>query len=86
MTEGQFKVFENRLRRAAVRQGYRLEKSRRRDERAITYGLYRLVDMFNGEIVGAGLIARGPGGYGLDAAAVAAKLYGEEDDGDQRSR
>jgi hypothetical protein len=33
------KVYENRLRRVADRQGYRLEKSRRRDERAITFGL-----------------------------------------------
>lgn len=34
------KVRENRLRRAAARQGYRLVKSRRRDSRAIDYGVY----------------------------------------------
>jgi hypothetical protein len=37
------KVRENRLRRAAKRQGYLLVKSRRRDPRAIDYGLYVLV-------------------------------------------
>ena len=50
------KVYENRLRRVADRQGYRLEKSRRRDERAITFGLYRLVDRLTGDIIGAGLL------------------------------
>jgi hypothetical protein len=37
------KVRENRLRRMAERQGLRLEKSRRRDVRAINYGTYWLV-------------------------------------------
>jgi hypothetical protein len=37
------KVHENRLRRAAERQGYRLVKSRRRDPRALDYGTYELV-------------------------------------------
>jgi hypothetical protein len=37
------KVRENRLRRMAERQGLRLVKSRRRDPRAIDYGLYTLV-------------------------------------------
>ena len=35
---------ETRLRRAAERQGYRLVKSRRRDPRALDYGLYWVVD------------------------------------------
>jgi hypothetical protein len=39
----QEKVRENRLRRMAERQGLRLVKSRRRDRRAIDYGLYTLV-------------------------------------------
>ena len=39
----QEKVRENRLRRMAERQGLRLVKSRRRDPRAIDYGLYTLV-------------------------------------------
>jgi hypothetical protein len=38
------KVRENRLRRMAKRQGMRLEKSRRRDRRAIDYGTYGLID------------------------------------------
>lgn len=43
MDEQQHKVKENRLRRAAERQGYRLVKSRRRDPRALDYGLYVLI-------------------------------------------
>jgi hypothetical protein len=73
MTLAQFKTFENRLRRAAERQGYRLEKSRRRDERAITFQMYRLVDLVDGELVGAGQF-----GYGLDVLEVARKLYAED--------
>jgi len=38
------KVRENRLRRMAERQGLRLEKSRRRDPRALDYGTYCLWD------------------------------------------
>jgi hypothetical protein len=37
------KVRENRLRRMAERQGYVLEKSRRRDRRARDFGRYRLI-------------------------------------------
>ncbi|MDN5771128.1 MAG: hypothetical protein L0H24_09570 [Microlunatus sp.] len=39
------KVRVNRLRRAAQRQGLRLEKSRSRDPRAIGYGTYHLVNL-----------------------------------------
>jgi hypothetical protein len=42
MTDG--KIREDRLRRMAQRQGYRLIKSRRRDTRAIDYGAYWLTD------------------------------------------
>jgi hypothetical protein len=38
------KVRENLLRRAAVRQGYFLSKSRRRDPRAIGYGTWGIWD------------------------------------------
>lgn len=38
------KVRENRLRRAAARQGLALAKSRRRDPRALDFGLYWLTD------------------------------------------
>lgn len=37
------KVLENRLRRAAERQGFLLEKSRRRDPRAKDFDRYRLL-------------------------------------------
>ncbi len=38
------KVRENRLRRMAARQGLTLTRSRRRDPRALDYGLYWLSD------------------------------------------
>jgi hypothetical protein len=38
------KIRENRSRRKAERLGLRLEKSRRRDPQAITYGTYQLVN------------------------------------------
>jgi hypothetical protein len=72
------KIYENRLRRVADRQGYRLEKSRRRDERAITFGLYRLVDLLTGEITGAGLLDHAPGGFGLELSDVAANLFDDQ--------
>lgn len=43
MSDLEHKVRENRLRRMARRQGLELVKSRRRDPRAIDYGLYWLV-------------------------------------------
>jgi len=55
------KVRENRLRRAAARQGLRLEKSRRRDPRALDYGTYQLVNPFNNTLVAGNLNQ----GYGL---------------------
>jgi hypothetical protein len=42
----QQKVREARLRRAAARQGLRLQKSRRRDPRARDYGRYWLTDVY----------------------------------------
>jgi hypothetical protein len=48
------KVRENRLRRAAQRQGLMLQKSRHRDHRAIDYGRYRLVDLFRNAVVAGG--------------------------------
>lgn len=38
------KVYENRLRRMAERQGLALSKSRRRDPRALDYGQWSLID------------------------------------------
>lgn len=55
------KVRENRLRRAAERQGLKLEKSRRRDPRAIDFGTYRLVDMRTNAVT----VHSGPSDYGM---------------------
>ncbi len=52
------KTRENRLRRMAERQGYQLQKSRRRDPRAVDYGGWQLTDANNwlvfGELAGRG--------------------------------
>ena len=69
------KVLENRLRRAADRQGLRLEKSRMRDPRAIGYGTYQLVDDRSAAVV----LAADERGYGLDLRDVALHLYGADD-------
>jgi len=39
------KVRENRLRRMAARQGYRVQKSRTRDPRARSHGGYCIIDV-----------------------------------------
>jgi hypothetical protein len=59
------KVRENRLRRAAARQGLILRKSRRRDPRALDYGNYWLVDL-----AGNYLVAGGESGINLDDVEV----------------
>lgn len=48
------KVRENRLRRMADRQGLMLQKSRRRDPRAVDYGSYWLVDTYGNYLVAGG--------------------------------
>jgi hypothetical protein len=55
------KVRENRLRRVAARRGIRLVKSRRRDERALDFGRYWLIDNRSGTA-----LAGGDWGTGLD--------------------
>lgn len=72
MSDQDRKVFENRLRRAAERQGLRLEKSRLRDVRAIGYGTYQLVDE-SGSIVAQADEKRG---YGLGLRDIARHLFG----------
>jgi hypothetical protein len=53
------KTRETRLRRAADRQGLRLERSRRRDPQAIDYDRYWLLDLATGDVVaGASPIGR----------------------------
>jgi hypothetical protein len=64
------KVRENRLRRMAERQGLRLEKSRRRDPRAVTYGTYHLVNAWTNSVEAYG----SPDGYGLTLDEVEAAL------------
>lgn len=52
------KVRENRLRRMAERQGLQLLKSRRRDQRAIDFGGFMLIDpATNSVVMGADPIA-----------------------------
>jgi hypothetical protein len=70
LTEQEFKVLENRLRRAAARQGLKLEKSRARDPRALGFGTYRLVDVHTNTIAAGGYI----GGYGMELEDVAGEL------------
>lgn len=75
MSDQQRKVLENRLRRAANRQGLRLERSRLRDPRAIGYGSYQLTDERTNTVV----TADHERGYGLDLHDVARYLYGDDD-------
>jgi hypothetical protein len=60
------RVRENRGRRAADRQGYRLEKSRSRDPRAVDYGLYALIDVQTGGAVNPAIAQRWVCSWDLD--------------------
>lgn len=55
------KVRENRLRRAAQRQGLRLSKNARRDPRALDYGAWYLIDQRTNTVV-----VGGDSRWGLD--------------------
>ncbi len=61
MSEAELEVYENRVRRMADRQGLQLQKSRRRDPKALGYGTYRLVDPYNSDAV-----ILGEAWYGFD--------------------
>lgn len=65
MTSEADKVRENRLRRAAERQGLQLVKSRRRDPRAMDYGTYMLTDPATNTVV-VGTAATGRSEWTLD--------------------
>lgn len=65
------KVIENRVRRMAERQGLKLEKSRRRDPRAIGFGGFQLVDQNNVVVCGGA-----PHEYSATIADVEAYLAG----------
>jgi hypothetical protein len=58
------RVREGRSRRALAREGYRLEKSRGRDSRALSWGLYRIVQ--SGNVVAGGY----PWSYSMDLEEV----------------
>jgi hypothetical protein len=64
---------EARLRRAADRQGLILQRSRRRDPRALEYGTYQLVDASTKAVVLARDTRRG---FGADLDAVEKYLTG----------
>ena len=54
------KIRENRLRRMAERQGYRLHKSSRRDPGALDYGRWMILAPYNSNAVVAGAGPVGP--------------------------
>ena len=51
MADQIIKVRENRIRRAAIRRGYYLTKSRRRDPLAVEFDTWRIRDAVHGNIV-----------------------------------
>ena len=65
------KVLENRVRRAAARQGYRLVKSRRRDSRAVDFGTYMLVSAQSNNVEVWGQQS----GYGLSLDEIGEALH-----------
>ena len=67
--EQEEKIRENRLRRAATRQGLIIRKNRRRDPRALDYGQWLIVDPTGNVII--------PGGDKLTLDAVESYLLGE---------
>ena len=72
VTDKDTKARENRLRRAAERQGLTLEKCRYRDHRALGYGTYRLVQ--NGYVIAFDAAS----GYGLNLDEIEACLNEED--------
>lgn len=86
LTPSEFKIYENRLRRMARRQGLRLEKSRARDQRSYAYNTYQLTTG-GYTIIERGCTAlRTPGqvvygdsnrGYGLSIEEIHYTLLGE---------
>jgi len=64
------KVYENRLRRMARRQGLSLAKSRRRDTRAVDWGTYGLLDANSGTVACGDTST----GYGMSLDEIEAAL------------
>jgi hypothetical protein len=76
MSEREYRSYETRLRRAADRQGLRLQRSRLRDPRSYGYGTYQLIDVdTNGIVYADWALQRG---FGLDLADVAHYLLGQD--------
>lgn len=71
MTPNNHKVYENRLRRMASRQGLELRKHKVRDPRAINHGTYGLSDAGTSAVTHGG-----PDGYGLGLDQVERILTG----------
>jgi hypothetical protein len=67
-------VRENRLRRMAARQGRRIEKSRRRDPRAVDYGGYMVIDNYRNAVE----LGGNPYAYSATLDDVEAYLTGEK--------
>lgn len=76
MSATQYKTYENRLRRAADRQGLRLMKSRRRDPRATDYNTYMLVDVATNTLA----VWGAQSGYGLGLDEIDEALQQPDDD------
>jgi hypothetical protein len=75
MSARERKSYETRCRRAADRQGLKLQKSPRRDPRAYDYGTYQLTDIDTGTLAVWGLQS----GYGLGLDDVARALNEDDD-------
>jgi hypothetical protein len=73
MSPTEVKALEARLRRAAERQGLRLQKSRQRDPNGLLYGTYQLVDIATGGAVYKDWALQR--GYGCDLHDIASYLY-----------
>lgn len=76
MTDLQYKAAENLARRMSARYGLKLEKSRRRDPRALGYGTYQLTDRDANTIISSGLSS----GYGLSLSEIFQALTEDEVD------
>jgi hypothetical protein len=84
MTERQHKTYETRCRRAADRQGLQLEKSRARDENAIDFGTYRLVDQRSGAVAMRAWDL--PGSFGANLGDIASYLFARQIREDDEAR
>lgn len=78
MSEREYRSYETRLRRAADRQGLRLEKSRQRDPNAALYGTYQLVDIAGNYVVYSNSALQRGYGLGLDDVAQYLTEGGDE--------